>query len=326
MRLHPYIAGMVFVFAVLPAVAQDAYPPAATVNGQPIAEASVQRGLKRLPPEKQAAARGEILQFLIDNMVVDQYLAQLYPDAPKDEVEKRLEQVRKDITKEGQSFEKVMGELMITPDELRTQVAAEMRWEKYASEQMTEKVVRDYFENNKDMFDGTMVRARHILLECPPTDSTAVEQNRQKLLTIKNSIQEEAQKKLAGLPAGADNLTKERAFAKALEDAFSDEARKSSACPSKEQGGDLGWFPRSGTMVEPFARVAFALKRHELSDVVVTQFGQHLILATDRRISKEIKFEEVKDVVMEVYRDKLRESLYVQLKPRAKIVVTTGVK
>jgi parvulin-like peptidyl-prolyl isomerase len=324
MRRHSLIASLILGLVVLPAAAQDASQPAATVNGQPITEAAVQRGLKRLPPEKHAAARSEILQFLIDNMVVDQYLAQLYPNAPQDEVEKRLEQVRKDISKEGQSFEKVMEELMITPEELRTQVAAEMRWERYAGEQMTEKVVRNYFENNKEMFDGTTVRARHILLECPATDNAAVEQNRQKLLTIKSQIQEEAQKKLAGLPASADNLTKERVFAKAMEDAFADQARKNSACPSKEQGGDLGWFPRSGTMVEPFARVAFTLKPHEMSDVVVTQFGQHLILATDRKATKDIKFEEVKDVVTEVYRDKLRESLCAQLKPRAQITLTAA--
>jgi peptidyl-prolyl cis-trans isomerase C len=47
-------------------------------------------------------------------------------------------------------------------------VAAEMRWEKYTSEQATEKIVGDYFQNNKEMFDGTMVRARHILMESSP--------------------------------------------------------------------------------------------------------------------------------------------------------------
>jgi parvulin-like peptidyl-prolyl isomerase len=328
MRLHAYIGGLTLAcwLAALAANAQENVTPAATVNGQPITEASVQRGLKRLPPEKQMAARSEILQFLIDNLVVDQYLAQLYPDTSKEEIEKRLEQIRTEITKEGQTIEKVMQELMLTPDELRSQVAAEMRWEKYAGEQVTEKVVSDYFQNNKEVFDGSMVRARHILIESSPSASTAVEQNRQRLLAIKNSIEEEVQKQLALLPASADNLVKEKARTKALEEAFSDAALKYSNCPSKEQGGDLGWFPRAGSMVEPFARAAFALKPHQLSDVVVTPFGQHLILATDRRAGKETKFEEVREVVKEVYRDKLRESLCAQLRPRAKIVMNTPGK
>jgi hypothetical protein len=50
---------------------------AATVNGQPIAEKAVQRGLKRVPPDKQAEARQQILKRLIENALLDQYLQQL---------------------------------------------------------------------------------------------------------------------------------------------------------------------------------------------------------------------------------------------------------
>src|SRR5262245_1614631 len=49
-------------------------PAAATVNGEPIAEVAVQRGLKRVPADKHAEARGEILEFLIDNALIDQSL------------------------------------------------------------------------------------------------------------------------------------------------------------------------------------------------------------------------------------------------------------
>jgi peptidyl-prolyl cis-trans isomerase C len=306
----------------LPADAQEPAPvPAATVNGQPITELAVQRGLKRIPPEKQAAARGEIVQFLVDNLVVDQYLAQLYPDAPQQEIEKRVEQVRADIKKEGQSFEKVLQELSLTEDELRTQVASEMRWEKYTGEQATEKVLRDYFQANAEMFDGTLVRARHILIEVATGDPNTAEAARQRLLAIKAAIETEVQKAQGNLPAAADNLAREKTRIQAMESAFADAARKESSCPSKEQGGDLNWFPRSGSKVEPFAAAAFALKPHEMSGVVATQFGLHLILLTDRRPGKETSFESVKDVVKEVYSDRLRQSLCSQLKPRATIVI-----
>src|SRR6516162_3161175 len=49
---------------------------AATVNGQPITEKAVERGLRRLPPDRQTQARNEILNFLIDTALVDQYLDQ----------------------------------------------------------------------------------------------------------------------------------------------------------------------------------------------------------------------------------------------------------
>jgi parvulin-like peptidyl-prolyl isomerase len=124
----------------------------------------------------------------------------------------------------------------------------------------------------------------------------------------------------AKLPANADNLAKQKERVRVLDEKFGELAKQHSACPSKQQGGDIGWFPRAGAMVEPFARVAFALKPYELSDVVTTQFGQHLILCVDHKAGKESKFEDVKDTVKEMYALRLRDGLLAQQKPAAKIV------
>jgi parvulin-like peptidyl-prolyl isomerase len=59
-------------------------------------------------------------------------------------------------------------------------------------------------------------------------------------------------------------------------------ARELSECPSASSGGDLGYFTR-GMMVEEFEEVAFRIGINEISDVVRTQFGYHLILVTDKR-------------------------------------------
>ncbi len=85
---------------------------------------------------------------------------------------------------------------------------------------------------------------------------------------------------MAALPATADALAKEQAKAKKTEELFSAYAKEYSMCPSKKDGGDLNFFPRAGAMVEPFAKAAFALKQFEMSDVVATEFGYHLILVT----------------------------------------------
>src|SRR5262249_53188587 len=152
----------------------------------------------------------------------------------------------------------------------------------------------------------------------PSTDDPkAGEQAKIKLTGFKKQIEEEVAHGLSQLPAGADNLAREKARAKPTEDAFAPNARKESSCPSTPPGGDLGYFLRAGTMVEPFAQAAFALKPYQMSDPVQTHLGYHLILATDRKPGKDVKFEDVKGEVKEVFFDRLRDLMVSRLKPRA---------
>jgi peptidyl-prolyl cis-trans isomerase C len=74
-------------------------------------------------------------------------------------------------------------------------------------------------------------------------------------------------------------------------------------------------------MVEPFARAAFALKPFQMSEPVTTEFGVHLILAVDLKPGKEVKFEEVRPYVQEVYGERLREAVLTSYKPRSKIEI-----
>ncbi len=59
-------------------------------------------------------------------------------------------------------------------------------------------------------------------------------------------------------------------------ESFANVAKELSTCPSKKQGGDLGFFGR-GMMVRPFELAAFALQKGQVSAPIKTEFGWHVI-------------------------------------------------
>jgi peptidyl-prolyl cis-trans isomerase D len=109
---------------------------------------------------------------------------------------------------------------------------------------------------------------------------------------------------LIAVPKGAPQADKDKAKAKAGEllaqvkkapDSFAEVAKKSSQDEgSAKQGGDLDFFPR-GAMTKPFEDAAFALKQKgDISDVVESEFGYHIIRLTDLKAPKQKTFEEMK--------------------------------
>ena len=102
---------------------------------------------------------------------------------------------------------------------------------------------------------------------------------------------------------------------------FAQFAKDHSTCPSKKDGGDLNFFPRVGQMVEPFAEASFKLQPFQMSEVVETEFGQHLILLTDRKPGTAKKFEVVKEDVRAVYAMHLRTAVVSQMRPKVAIVI-----
>lgn len=77
---------------------------------------------------------------------------------------------------------------------------------------------------------------------------------------------------------------------------FAELAKEHSKCPSKERGGDLGYFPQ-GQMVPEFDKAVSALKENELSEPVKTQFGWHLIKKTGERKAETMAYEAVKGAI-----------------------------
>jgi peptidyl-prolyl cis-trans isomerase D len=130
---------------------------------------------------------------------------------------------------------------------------------------------------------------------------TYYEQNQQKLASKE---ERRASHILINAPKDAPAAEREAAKAKATEllaqarkapDRFADLARKHSQdTGSATQGGDLSYFAR-GAMVKPFEEAVFGLSKGQVSDLVETEFGYHIIRVTDIKAPRQRSFEELKD-------------------------------
>lgn len=103
---------------------------------------------------------------------------------------------------------------------------------------------------------------------------------------------------------------------------FAEEAKKNSDCPSGQECGSLGWFGR-GMMVPEFDKVAFEMKKGEVSGVVSTQFGYHIIYKADEKGGGQQTLVDVHDQVKDLLRHEARgramDAFVAELRANAKI-------
>jgi len=162
-----------------------------------------------------------------------------------------------------ENFQSVLAYSGMTEDDLKKTMKIQtlIRLLLQGEVNVTDEQVQAYFDENKATLGGSeeQVRASHILV----TDK------------------ELAEDILKQLKDGAD---------------FAELAAKHGTDGTATQGGDLGFFTY-GTMVEPFSKAAFALDVNELSDVVETEFGYHIILKTDYKPATEADFDSVKEAI-----------------------------
>lgn len=139
--------------------------------------------------------------------------------------------------------------------------------------QADEAACRRFYEAHRERFASpVLVEAAHILIEADPADEFAM-----------------------GLAMG-DARTLIRRL-QAEPDRFAALARERSACPSREQGGNLGQVG-PGQMVKPFEAALFALGENELcQSPVKTRFGVHVIRSGRRAEGRQLPFEAVQDAI-----------------------------
>ncbi len=291
--------------ATITSPATKAAKPPAIVNGEVVSPTDFELALKQigqsavpLPEDKRKQSQMEVLALLIDDVLMNQFLAKYAQPAPKGEVDQRLAELIDGLRRQNKSLADFLRETNQTEATLRADIGHRIQWELYAKGRITDEVTERYYKENKDFFDGVTVRASHIVLRVPPTAS--------------ESEKAAARKKLQDL----------RAQIMANKIDFTAAAKQYSQCPTGPNGGDLGFFPRKWVVDEAFAKAAFALKVGEISDVVQTDYGLHLIKLTERKPGvTPSDYTKMKEVVREMAMEEYRQAVLAHQRKTAKIEI-----
>lgn len=183
----------------------------------------------------------------------------------------------------------------MTEEAIKTRIAMGLAIQKWIEDKVSSSIkisdadAEKFYRENQERFKKPeTVRASHILIkvdELDPEKAKGMTDDQKKKANeeLKQQALKKAKDILARLKQGED-------FAKL--------ATENSACPSKEKGGDLGAFER-GKMAEEFEKAAFSLKPGEMSDVVETEFGYHIIKTTEKKESEFMPLQDVKSFLVE---------------------------
>jgi peptidyl-prolyl cis-trans isomerase C len=255
------------------------------------------------------AIKKDVLEDLINRELLYQESKKEGLSAKSAEVDKQLSDVRKRFSDETE-FKNALSSLDLTEAKLRSQIEKAMMIQGFVDKKFAEKAavpeeeVKDYYSSHPSFFkQPEQVRASHILIKLDPnSDASRKAEARKKI--------EEIQQKLK---QGED---------------FGGLARKFSECPSSNKDGDLGYF-RRGQMVKPFEEAAFSGKPGEISGIVETQFGYHLIKVVEKKPEATMPFKDAKERIsdylkqekvqkeIDAYLAKLKQKAIVERFPKA---------
>ena len=276
----------------------------ATVNGEEIfrKELDLRLGVyKRMNQEVTRAVQIDVISRLAMKVLLNQFIEGQNIVVSDGEMQGRLEQLKYLLRSNPKYSEKPLGEILETQGsnigELEGEIRRTLALSKYLDQRVGDDEKSSYFESNIGVFNGEKVKLSHILIDTTKLKTDA------ELKTAKQKI-EEVKKEIDN---GAD---------------FAETAEKYSTCSSAKDGGDVGFYEKSGSLVEELDEVAFSMKVGEISEPVKTQFGYHIIKVTGKVEGKDVSYEDVEDMVHFYLTERKKDALLKGLYEKAEIEIT----
>ncbi|MSR27563.1 MAG: hypothetical protein EXS06_11210 [Planctomycetaceae bacterium] len=214
-------------------------------------------GGRQVPADQQERFVGQAVSELVEQALLRGEIARRRVEVTDEEINDRVAQLSAELSTQQSSLNVFLAAAGLDLDGLREQMRFDIAVPKLIMPMITEDHIRQVTAVHRYDFDGTRMRASHIILR---PDSSAGSEAVAAMLS-------RAEKIRAGI------LAEEMTFAEAAE--------RYSAGPSRQRGGDLGFLPRHGLLAEEFSSQVFKLIKGEVSKPFVTPYGVHLVMVTD---------------------------------------------
>jgi len=270
----------------------------ATVNGVTITQDDFDKEMARVRSQFARSGRSlkesqlpdiknRVLETLVNRELLYQESQNKGVKVEDAEVNQQVDILKKRFPNEDE-FKAALLEMKISEAELKSQIRKGIAIQQFVDKDLvqdvkvSQKEVEDFYKNNPDMFkQSEQVKASHILIKVDTkADKSAKDQANKKIKEIQKKLED-----------GED---------------FVALAKEYSEGPSNVNGGDLGYFER-GRMVKPFEDVAFKLKPGEVSDMVETPFGYHLIKVVDKKPESVVSYENAKERIAQYLEQEKKE-------------------
>ncbi len=305
---HPVLVAVLAIALATGLTACRSEEIAARVNGEEISaaelDAQIERFLEQSPqmfegPEGEARLldfKRRLLESMIDNVLVRQAAEERGIEVADEEIESQIEDLKASFPSE-EDFDIALADANLTLDGLKQQIRDQLATQRLmeelvGSDQVTAAEIDTYYEDHKEDFSQqASTRASHILFD--PEDK------------------ETAERVLAEIREGAD-------FAELAEEHSKDPV-------SGAQGGDLGWSDPEQPFVPEFQAALDELEVGEISDLVESDFGWHIIKVEDKREARAQPLDEVssqiKQLILQQRNIDAYESFLAEIREEAEIEI-----
>jgi parvulin-like peptidyl-prolyl isomerase len=262
----------------------------------------------RLEKREQVQALGrQVLDRLIEEKLIDQEAKKSGIKVSSKEVEAMVEEVKRQNAITQESLEKALAAEGLTLESYKKQIEKNLQrqrliqWSVKVEEKATEKELREFYQENLNRYRSKETYRPATILFIVPKGATP-EQIREARKKCQNVLEK--------IKKGED---------------FGEMALLYSEDGSNKVRGDLGYF-RKGELLPVFEREALRLKVGDVSGIIRTEFGFHIIKLLDRRGADPLPFEEVSETVKADYHSAEMEKAFQQFLSKLKEKAVIEIK